>query len=73
MPGMSGLEVPGRLRCAGSTVPIVFLTIHHEEDLVRVAQAAGGIGSVSKAMMASDLSIAVNEALAGRRYVSRLQ
>lgn len=28
MPGMSGLEVAGRLRRGGSTVPIVFLTIH---------------------------------------------
>src|SRR5215217_5803005 len=51
MPGMSGLEVAGRLRRAGSTVPIVFLTVHDDEELVLAAQAAGGIGYVSKAMM----------------------
>jgi DNA-binding NarL/FixJ family response regulator len=73
MPGMSGLEVAGRLRRAGSTVPIVFLTIHDDEALVQAAQAAGGIGYVAKTMLPSDLVIAVNEACAGRRYVSQLR
>src|SRR5262245_48108494 len=73
MPGMSGLEVAGRLRRAGSTVPIVFLTIHDDEELVRAAEAAGGIGYVAKTMLPSDLVIAVNEACAGRRYVSQLR
>ena len=73
MPGMSGLEVAGRLRRAGSIVPIVFLTIHDDEELVQAAQAAGGIGYVSKTMLPSDLIVAVNEACAGRRYVSQLR
>jgi DNA-binding NarL/FixJ family response regulator len=71
MPGMSGLEVAGRLRRAGSTVPIVFLTIHDDEGLIRASQAAGGLGYVVKTMLASDLAVAVNEACAGRRYVSQ--
>jgi DNA-binding NarL/FixJ family response regulator len=73
MPGMSGLEVAGRLRRAGSTVPIVFLTIHDDEELVAAAHAAGGIGYVAKTMLPSDLPLAVNEACAGRRYVSQLR
>jgi DNA-binding NarL/FixJ family response regulator len=73
MPGMSGLEVAGRLRREGSIVPIVFLTIHDDEELVQAAQAAGGIGYVSKTMLPSDLIVAVNEARAGRRYVSLLR
>ena len=73
MPGMSGLEVARRLRRAGSTVPIVFLTIHDDEELVLATQAAGGIGYVVKTLLRSDLVIAVNEACAGRRYVSQLQ
>jgi len=73
MPGMSGLEVAGRLRRAGSTVPIVFLTIHDDEELVEAAQAAGGIGYVAKTMLPFDLPFAVNEACAGRRYVSQLR
>ena len=73
MPGMSGLEVAGRLRRAGSTVPIVFLTIHDDEELVLATQAAGGIGYVVKTLLPSDLVIAVNEACAGRRYVSQMR
>ena len=37
------------------------------------AQAAGGIGYVSKTTLPSDLIIAINEACAGRRYVSHLR
>ena len=73
MPGMSGLEVAGRLRRTGSNVHIVFLTIHDDEELVQAAQAAGGIGYVAKTQLPSDLAVAVNEACAGRRYVSRLR
>ena len=73
MPGMSGLEVAGHLRRAGSTVPIVFLTIHDDEELVLATQEAGGIGYVVKTLLPSDLAIAVNEACAGRRYVSQLR
>jgi DNA-binding NarL/FixJ family response regulator len=73
MPGMNGLEVASRLRRAGSTVPIVFLTIHDDEEFVLATQAAGGVGYVVKTLLPSDLVIAVNEACAGRRYVSQLR
>ena len=71
MPGMSGLEVASRLRRDGSTIPIVFLTIHDNEELVHATQAAGGIGFVVKTVLGSDLVVAINEACAGRRYVSK--
>jgi DNA-binding NarL/FixJ family response regulator len=70
MPGLTGLEVATRLRHAGSTVPIVFLTVHHDEEFVRAAYAAGGIGYVLKRRLQSDLLTAVAEACAGRQYVS---
>jgi DNA-binding NarL/FixJ family response regulator len=70
MPEMTGLEVAFRLRQAGSTAAVVFLTVHQEEEIVVAAKAAGGIGYVVKSRLASDLLIAVREALAGRPFVS---
>jgi hypothetical protein len=40
---------------------------------LQAAQAAGGIGYVAKTMLSSDLMVAVDEARAGRRYVSALR
>ena len=73
MPGMNGLEVAHRLRRAGSQVQIVFLSINEDDEIVRATQAAGGIGYVSKTLMPWDLMIAVNEASAGRPYVSQMR
>ena len=72
MPGMSGFDVAAELRRTGCTVPIVFLTIHSDEEFVRAAEEAGGLGYVVKPRIALDLATAVSEAHAGRRYVSQL-
>ena len=73
MPGMNGLEAAANLRAAGSTSALVFLTVHDEEDFITAARAVGAIGYVVKPRLASDLSIAVREALAGRPFVSPLR
>ena len=70
MPGMSGLEVASRLREAGSTAALVFLTVHDEEDIILAAKAAGAMGYVVKPRLGSDLTLAVQEARAGRPFVS---
>jgi DNA-binding NarL/FixJ family response regulator len=70
MPGITGLEVASRLRADGSTAAIVFLTVHDDEDFVLAAKKAGGIGYVVKLRLASDLLHAVEEARAGRSFVS---
>lgn len=72
MPGMSGLEVAARLRDQGSSVALVFLTVHHDQDFVRAAQSAGGLGFVVKSLLHSDLVTAVMEAHAGRPFVSTM-
>jgi DNA-binding NarL/FixJ family response regulator len=73
LPGMSGLEVADRLRYRTSPVAIVFLTIHDDQEVVDAAQAVGGIGYVVKTRLPLDLPVAVTEARAGRRYVSKLR
>ena len=72
MPGMTGLEVASRLRAEGSKAAVVFLTVHDDEDFVLAARNAGGIGYVVKLRLAADLLHAVEEARAGRSFVSTL-
>jgi DNA-binding NarL/FixJ family response regulator len=70
MPGMTGLEVATCLRREGSTAAVVFLTVHDDEPFILAARAAGGIGYVLKTRLASDLMHAVQEARAGRPFLS---
>lgn len=72
MPGMNGLEVASALRHQGSSAAVVFLTVHDDQDFVAAAQEAGGTGYVVKRRLASDLIVAVQEARAGRSFVSAL-
>ncbi len=71
MPAMSGIEVVRELRKRGNTTKIVFLTVHEDPDILATCLAAGGLGYVVKVLMETDLIPAVNEALAGRKFVSR--
>ena len=72
MPGMTGLEVASRLRKAGSTAAVVFLTVHDGEEFVLAAKLPSAIGYVVKPRLVSDLLVAVREARAGRPFVSAL-
>jgi DNA-binding NarL/FixJ family response regulator len=71
MPGMSGIEVARELRRRESESKIVFLTVHQDSDILATCLAAGGLGYVVKVLMDTDLIPAMNEALAGRVFVSR--
>jgi DNA-binding NarL/FixJ family response regulator len=71
MPGMSGIEVAKELRQRSSTATIVFLTVHEDAQITASCLAAGALGYIVKQFMGSDLILAVNEALAGRVFVSR--
>src|SRR5208283_1237251 len=70
MPGMSGIEVARKLKKRGSNAKIVFLTVHEDSDILATCRAAGGLGYVVKVLMETDLIPAINEALAGREFVS---
>jgi len=71
MPGMSGIEVARKLRQSGNKAIIVFLTVHQDAQIMASCLAAGGLGYILKEFMRSDLIFAMNEALAGRPFVSR--
>jgi DNA-binding NarL/FixJ family response regulator len=72
MPEMNGIEVARELRKQHSRAKIVFLTVHEDSDILATCLAAGGLGYVLKLLMHSDLIPAMNEALAGRVFISRL-
>jgi DNA-binding NarL/FixJ family response regulator len=70
MPGMSGLDVAAALCAQHSTAAIVFLTIHDDAQIVDAAMKAGGTGYVVKRRLSIDLLEAVQEARAGRSFIS---
>lgn len=68
MPNMSGIEVADRIKQRDSKMKIVFVTLHDDLDFRAAALATGAEGYVTKARMGGDLIVAVNEALAGRKF-----
>src|SRR5271169_2998521 len=72
MPGMSGIEVAQELKRRGNNAKIIFLTDHEGSDILATALAAGGLAVIAKVLMDTDLIPAINEAFAGRVFVSRL-
>jgi len=70
MSKMDGIETARHLRAVGAKAKIVFLTVHGDPDYVRAGLDAGATGYVVKSRLASDLVLALREALAGRSFVS---
>jgi DNA-binding NarL/FixJ family response regulator len=70
MPGLSGIEVARELQKRHNKAKIVFLTVHEDADILATCFAAGGLGYVVKVLMETDLIPAMNDALAGRQFVS---
>jgi DNA-binding NarL/FixJ family response regulator len=70
MPIMDGIAAARSLRAAGSRTKVVFLSVQHDPDFARAALAVGAVGYVVKCRLASDLLLALRDALAGRSFVS---
>jgi DNA-binding NarL/FixJ family response regulator len=72
MPGMTGIEVAKELKNHTNKTKVIFLTVHDDSRIIAACLSAGAVGYVVKELMDSDLIPAMNEALAGRVFVSRL-
>src|ERR1700738_4152696 len=70
MPGLSGLEVLRILRERSPRTRIVILSMHGSRAFVARALQSGATGYVLKDSTEEDLSPAVREAAAGRRFLS---
>jgi DNA-binding NarL/FixJ family response regulator len=70
LPDMTGFDVVRHLKRAGSTVKILFLTVHENIDLVRAAFDLNASGYVFKSRIASDLVKAIDTICVGGRFSS---
>ena len=70
MPGLNGIDALARLRQAGETVPVVFLTMHRDVAFARRALEAGASGFVLKHSASAELIMAIRAALEGRTYLT---
>ncbi len=68
MPGLSGVEVARQLRAFATRAVIVFLSA--DMEFTMAALQAGASAFVKKTLITTDLWVAIQEALAGRRFVS---
>ena len=67
LPGLSGLELIGRLRKQRADIVLIALTIHDDEAHRQAALAAGADGFVAKADLGTDLAPALLRAARSRR------
>jgi DNA-binding NarL/FixJ family response regulator len=70
MPGMNGLDAARQLKKRHIKGSIIFLTVHQDLALAEEARAIGAMGYVLKSSADRDLVPAIQEAQAGRFFLS---
>jgi DNA-binding NarL/FixJ family response regulator len=70
MPGLDGLEAARRLRRSLPALPVIILTMHGDVGHVKAAFEAGVAGYLIKSSAPRELFAAIDEVLAGRRYLT---
>jgi DNA-binding NarL/FixJ family response regulator len=70
MPGRSGFDLLGDMRCEFPQRPVIVLSIHSEQMHAARVLKAGGAGFLNKASAAQELTKALRKVAAGGRYVS---
>jgi DNA-binding NarL/FixJ family response regulator len=70
MPGRSGLDLLPELTAKYPALRILIVTMHVDRVLADAAMHAGAHGFVPKDSPVEELVVALNEVLAGRKYVS---
>lgn len=69
LPGMNGLEAARRIRDISPGCKIIFLTQEQSTEVVTEALATGADGYVVKADAGTELLVAVDAVLQGRKFV----
>jgi CheY-like chemotaxis protein len=63
MPGMDGLELMAHIAARAPSVPVLLVTAHGSENMVRIASSHGACGCVSKPFDIDDITRAIDCAL----------
>ena len=69
MPGMSGIELTGRVQRAGLDTRIVILTVMQDAQFPRRLLQSGALGYLTKGCAAEELLQAVRTVARGKRYL----
>lgn len=72
MPLLNGLDAGHQLKRLMPTVKLLFLTVNEDPDFARQAFRIGASGYLLKHCAASELSLAIQEVLCGRTYLTPL-
>lgn len=70
MPGRSGLEALQQIKQIRPHIPVLILSIHSEEQYAIRVLRAGASGYLSKEMASSELVIAVEKVMLGKKYIT---
>jgi len=70
MPVMSGFEAAAKIREAGISSKIIFLTVQSSPAYLKKARALGADGYVLKVYTSEELPTAISNVLTGTRYFS---
>jgi DNA-binding NarL/FixJ family response regulator len=71
MPGLNGLEAAARIAQLGVPTRVLMISMHASPDYAARAFAAGALGYLNKDAAFDELSEAIEEVCAGRRYLCR--
>jgi DNA-binding NtrC family response regulator len=63
MPGMDGLELVSQIAARAPWLPVILLTAHGSENLVRIASSRGACGCLSKPFDIDEIARVVERAL----------
>jgi DNA-binding NarL/FixJ family response regulator len=69
MPGISGVNLIGRIRTYNPNLPILILSMHNELQIVKRVLQAGASGFVTKGSAQDTLMSAIRKVAAGGRFV----
>ncbi|SEB11836.1 response regulator [Pedobacter hartonius] len=71
LPGRNGLEILKQIKAEKLKIPVLMFSFHSEEQIALRAMKLGAAGYLSKDVADMELVKAINQIMAGKKYVSQ--